>query len=509
LFHRKFPDGANKASGALLAVFILAVRLKSTFYIISGLALLITLITGGALDVITTNMHRESQEAESTGKILILTQDLIRKVGISSRLNNTWLFNPTKELKVRRDQTRAESFDVLTSLNKEPLSPADRQFVGDMRVSLKTTYATQDLLDANGLPKNPVQVVNALSNLVDRMHLQIDPFIQRKSERLLSLAADSKYYEKLSDIVGRGAVVISLVLFFVLIWILQTAIVDPLFGLVTAINKFQRGNKKIRIQLKGLQLAEVKSAASGFNHLADSIERLDHRRVEYLVGVAHDLKNPVTAMKMGINLLRSKDWILSPEKAQEILKMISLQTTRLECMITDWMEVQRVEEGDLEYQMFSVDIREIVDECVDLWQAVERSHKIKVVCPDYPLMIQCDPGRIARVINNLLSNAIKYSPNQGAIEILVEKEGAYVALSIHDCGLGISKDDLSHLFEPFRRSIAVKDFPGVGIGLSTSQKLIKAHGGEITVSSRLNQGSTFKVLLPISRRHLKTEKRAA
>jgi len=351
--------------------------------------------------------------------------------------------------------------------------------------------------------------VSALSNIVDQMHRQFEPFIQRKSQRLLTLAADSQYYEKLSNIVGRGAVLTSVILFLLLIWIFQTAIVDPLYSLVTAINRFQLGNKKSRIQLRGLQLTEVKSAASGFNHLAESIERLDHRRIEYLVGVAHDLKNPVTAMKMGINLLRSKDRALSPEKAQEILKIISLQTMRLECMITDWMEVQRVEEGDFEYQMSSVDIREIVDECVLLWQAVEKNHKIHVVCPDFPLIIQCDPGRIARVINNLLSNAIKYSPNRGAVEVLVEREGAYVALSIRDSGLGMSKDDLSHLFEPFRRSIAVKDIPGVGIGLSTSQKLIKAHGGEITVLSRLNQGSTFKVLLPISRDQHKTEKLAA
>jgi two-component system, OmpR family, sensor histidine kinase MtrB len=485
------------------------VKLKSTFSIVSGLALLITLITGGALDVITTHMRRESQEAENIGRILILTQNLTREIGISSRLNSTWVFNRSNGLKVRRDQMRAESYQTLEKLSKEPLSPEDQQSIREMRVGLQKAYATQNLIDANGLQKNPEQVISALSNLVDQMRHQFEPFIQRKSQRLLTLGADSKYYEKLSDIVGRGAVLTSVVLFFVLIWIFQTAIVDPLFGLVTAINRFQRGNKKSRIQLRGLQLTEVKSAANGFNQLAESIEKLDHRRIEYLVGVAHDLKNPVTAMKMGINLLRAKDRVLSPERTQEILKIIWLQTMRLECMITDWMEVQRVEEGDFEYQMSSVDIREIVRECVLLWQSAEKNHKIQVVCPDFPLIVQCDPGRIARVINNLLSNAIKYSPNRGVIEVMAEKEGAYVALSIRDSGLGMSKDDLSHLFEPFRRSIAVKNIPGVGIGLSTSQKLIKAHGGEILVFSRLNQGSTFKVLLPISRNQLKSEKRTA
>jgi signal transduction histidine kinase len=125
-------------------------------------------------------------------------------------------------------------------------------------------------------------------------------------------------------------------------------------------------------------------------------------------------------------------------------------------------------------------------------------HRVNVDVPDNSLAIVGDAGRIQQVLNNLVSNAIKYSPKGGDIHISVARVSEDVVISVVDEGVGIPKDQFSKIFQPFHRVPAsAENIPGVGLGLSVSRRIVQAHGGQITVESVENRGSTFRVHLPV------------
>jgi len=112
--------------------------------------------------------------------------------------------------------------------------------------------------------------------------------------------------------------------------------------------------------------------------------------------------------------------------------------------------------------------------------------------------VKCDPLRIEQTLNNLVSNAIKYSPGGGEVKVNVSKENGTAVVTVSDHGIGIASDDLSHLWEPFRRTgVSAEIAPGVGLGLSVAKRIIDAHHGTITVKSAVGAGSAFSVHLPM------------
>src|SRR5262249_48948497 len=109
-----------------------------------------------------------------------------------------------------------------------------------------------------------------------------------------------------------------------------------------------------------------------------------------------------------------------------------------------------------------------------------------------------DPVRIGQVLHNLLSNAIKYSPHGGQVTLSVSATGNHGLFQVSDQGRGILQEDLTYIFEPFRRVRTSKqDIPGVGLGLSVAQRIVHAHGGHIEVKSEMTKGTTFSVFLPL------------
>jgi signal transduction histidine kinase len=125
--------------------------------------------------------------------------------------------------------------------------------------------------------------------------------------------------------------------------------------------------------------------------------------------------------------------------------------------------------------------------------------------PNSPIYCDLDPVRFSQVLNNLLVNALKYSPAGGAIDVAVDQDQDQencAKISVADQGVGISKEDIKYIFEPFRRTPASRSStPGVGLGLSVARRIAEAHGGTIHVESQLGVGTTFAFKLPTTRRN--------
>ena len=222
-----------------------------------------------------------------------------------------------------------------------------------------------------------------------------------------------------------------------------------------------------------------------------AVERLQR---EFIAMVTHELRNPMAALKGYAQLMRRRE-----AYSAAAIDVILTQSGRLERLISDLLDVSRLDLGRLELRRTTVDLVSLVRAAAEQAQTLTRMHTLRVETPDQPIGGDWDRDRLEQVLHNLLSNAIKYSPDGGEIVVRVAVHQATVEVSVADSGPGIPAESLSSLFDRFRRTEdAVRSgVEGLGLGLYICKSLVEAHGGEITVESRQGHGSRFSFRLPI------------
>lgn len=240
-------------------------------------------------------------------------------------------------------------------------------------------------------------------------------------------------------------------------------------------------------------------------------------RDELLAIVSHDLKNPLAAIKGNIQLARRRVEqanVPDSERVASILDRIDEAQAKMNMLINELMDFGRLQAGlPLTLQRRPTDLLALAQEVATQQQQATTRHNIRVRSSVPELVGWWDAERLERVIANLLSNAIKYSPNGGdiAVEVGQERvareetgEGAgaetWAMLTVRDQGLGISTDDMPHIFEWFRRAGDVSGrISGAGIGLASSLRAVEQHGGTMSVESKPGVGSSFTMRLPVGR----------
>lgn len=230
-----------------------------------------------------------------------------------------------------------------------------------------------------------------------------------------------------------------------------------------------------------------------------ALKQIDRMRSQLLGTAAHDLKNPLNAIRLGADLLQDAPLNDQQRKA---LYMMQRATDSMTNLITGLLETIRVETTTTMLNE-PCDLNELIVEVIDALRplADARSHQISYDEPKESMIIQGDPNRISSVINNLLSNAIKFTNDGGKIEITIEADDEAVQVSVKDDGPGIPEDEIPRIFEHlFRGRVTVRDpnnpIEGTGLGLALSKSVIEQHGGRIWVTSEEGLGSTFYFSLP-------------
>ncbi|MDB4966283.1 MAG: Chemotaxis protein methyltransferase CheR [Myxococcales bacterium] len=307
----------------------------------------------------------------------------------------------------------------------------------------------------------------------------------------------TRRWELLENILGITIAVLVMIGSFAVGMALRRWVFKPLLGLSDGIDRFAAGDRSARVVPDGSE--QLRHTADSFNDMAASLERQHQELLTFLAGVAHDLRNPLAAMRMGVQFLEPGPRQVSEDKTRKTLDLIGRQVTRLERMVGDFLDATRIEGGYLQLQLQRRDVRPFVQEAVELYASSSMAHRLRLSEPEKPVEVRCDGARIAQVMNNLVSNAIKYSPGGGEVLLCVSQSGGEAILSVTDSGIGIAPTDLQHIFEPFRRTGASRETaPGVGLGLSVARRIVEAHGGRIEVESTLGAGSTFRVRLPLA-----------
>jgi PAS domain S-box-containing protein len=227
-------------------------------------------------------------------------------------------------------------------------------------------------------------------------------------------------------------------------------------------------------------------------------KELEQRKDDFINMASHELKTPITSMKLYIDLLLSRIKSYDDEKATKTLSSIKSQTEKLQGLVNDLLDVSRIQTGKLHFNNEVFSINTLIQETIELLQDITRKHTI-LFHNKSDIFVFGDRFRIYQVFTNLITNAIKYSPEGGKIIVHVRKEGEKATVSVQDFGIGIAKEQKNKIFERLYQVSDTKTntFPGLGMGLFISKEIIKRHKGRIWVESVKGKETTFFFSLPI------------
>lgn len=233
------------------------------------------------------------------------------------------------------------------------------------------------------------------------------------------------------------------------------------------------------------------------------IRELERQREEFISVVAHDLRGAMTSVKGYADyLLRHTAKDALPEEGQRALEVISSGCQRLERMVSDLLDVSRIEACRLTLAKKAVDLAALVRDIVRRSGALTKGHAIRVEVHGETPLVEVDPDRIEQVLSNLLSNAGKYSYPETEIAVAVKPRPGEVMVSVTNLGPGILPEDKGQIFTRYyraRRAVQEKT-AGLGLGLYIAKGLVEAHGGRIWVESEVSKRTTFYFSLPLSGR---------
>ena len=243
------------------------------------------------------------------------------------------------------------------------------------------------------------------------------------------------------------------------------------------------------------RLAEALEAQRDAN---TNLEKLDHTKSEFLSIVSHEFRTALTGIQGFSELIR--DGGLEPDEVRAYGGYIFNDADRVNRLIGDMLDLDRMESGRMTMRTADVDINDIVMEAIS--RAVPSAVSVEFksdLDPRLPI-VAGDRDRLIQVLSNLVNNAVKYSPEGGTVTIASRVDGRFALVSVTDTGLGIPQDEIGHVFERFRRvrSGAAQSIPGTGLGLTIVKQIVEMHGGKIWVESAVGHGSSFHFTVPLA-----------
>lgn len=226
-------------------------------------------------------------------------------------------------------------------------------------------------------------------------------------------------------------------------------------------------------------------------------KKMERIKDEMISSVSHEMRTPLTAMLGFVEFMLENP----VERAQQIdyLQTIYRETERLNELVSNFLDLQRLQAQVESYHFKKLDICSLLHETAHLFKVASKKHQVNIQCPEQLPKVQVDEKRLMQALKNLLSNAIKYSPEGGNVMLSAQVEKERIVISVQDQGMGIPSQMRERIFERFYRvDESDRRMPGgIGLGLSLVREVIKSHGGEVWVESETGVGSTFYFSLPL------------
>lgn len=317
------------------------------------------------------------------------------------------------------------------------------------------------------------------------------------SGRILQIGVSSE--EEAHFFSTFNAVMVPIMIFLILFsavigWFMATRALSGVEEVTKAALDISKGDFRRRVHLKS-KSDEIELLAKAFNRMLDRINDLMKGLKEVTDNIAHDLKTPLTRMRVAAETELSQ--VKGYNGSQELAAGTIEECDNLLQMINTMLMISKEESGVSEREKRHVDMSQIIQEAFELFSPIaeEKGLSLSNRVPDN-VQINGDFHGLQRMVINLLENAIKYTPAGGSVTVSSDSKNDHIQFTFHDTGIGISAEDLPHIFKRLYRCDGSRSQQGFGLGLSLALAVAQAHQGDITVTSRQGKGSTFTVVLP-------------
>jgi two-component system phosphate regulon sensor histidine kinase PhoR len=267
----------------------------------------------------------------------------------------------------------------------------------------------------------------------------------------------------------------------------------------TQTGQFESASSKRFLRAIAIPIAEreLTGALLLFQDLTE-LRSLQTMRRELVGNISHELRTPIAGIKAMVETLRGGA-IDDKEAAADFLGRIDSEVDYLAQMVSELTELSRIETGRAELKMSPVNLNALVEEVVGHLNTLAQRQRIAMtaeLAPGIPT-VEADNDRIRQTLTNLVHNAIKFNHPGGEATVSTRVDGESIVVRVSDTGIGISKEDLPHVFERFYKTDKARPTGGSGLGLAIAKHVVQAHGGSIRVQSEEGKGSTFSFSLPI------------
>jgi two-component system phosphate regulon sensor histidine kinase PhoR len=267
----------------------------------------------------------------------------------------------------------------------------------------------------------------------------------------------------------------------------------------------------LQVHASPLKSSEGSTGALWVMHDVTELRRLETARTEFVANVSHELRTPLTSVRGYLETLL-EGALEDREHARPFLEVIHKHTERLGRLLDDLLDLSNLELGKVTLHRQPTVLDEVVENVMAIYgpQAVKQETRLRTDLPhDLPCVL-ADRDRIAQVLINLVDNGLKFTPKGGTVRVSASLSRPtpdtlppavdFVEIAVADTGIGIPSQDLPRITERFYRvdRARSRELGGTGLGLAIVKHLVKAHGGEITIESQLNQGTTVRFTLPIA-----------
>jgi len=294
-----------------------------------------------------------------------------------------------------------------------------------------------------------------------------------------------------------GAVVI-LSMTIIIAVLSQIRFSRPMKNLEKSLDAIIRESESVLPEVKSY--VELESISSKFNEVIGKLHSIDESRQEFVSNVSHELKTPLTSMKVLADSLNGSEDV-PIEMYKEFMLDIGEEIDRETKIINDLLSLVRMDKSGAVLNISAVNINELIEHILKRLKPIAEKSDIEVVYESFrPVVAEVDEVKFTLVVTNLVENAIKYNNEGGWVHISLNSDHQYFYIKVEDNGLGIPEDSVEHIFERFYRADKShsREIGGTGLGLAITKSSIAMHNGEIKVHSKLGEGSTFDVRIPLN-----------
>ncbi len=428
--------------------------------------------------------------------------------------------------------------DVLKNVfhNVMIINPSIEVYLLDTKGNILTYFAPEKEIKLNFLPLEPIQ--KYIEGGGKTFVMGPDPKNENREKAFsaakvyegknlcgyIYVVLESEEYDNATQMVfgsyimrlGFRSMIITLLAAALISLIALGFIIRNMRKIISAIREFKNGNLKARVKLKGK--GELSEFADNYNEMADTIVRniedmktMDNLRRELVANVSHDLRTPLASIQGYIETILMKSETLSEDDRTKYMQTILSSTERLKKLVEELFELSKLEARETKPKPEAFSIAELAQDVQQKNLIIAKNKNIELTTTfpyDLPLAF-ADIRMMEKVLQNLIENSIKYTNPDGKINIQLKNENEEILVSVKDTGVGISPNDIEHIFDRYKQGKRTKQNDGVGLGLAIVHKILEVHEIKISVNSNPGEGSTFYFKIPTYKTGIKAVKNFA